>query len=194
MTERPELTIRSSEEGNPELLSPPVSENSRIQFKDMNHKEKIRSAYFSELAWGIPRKHIDMFYIPVLLSIPINEDIEYEVIRYIKEKSLLGEERGIFIKPKKLLGMFLNLVSNEYGRDISQRILKEQQYEIYMEDLIELEEQLFFLIPQINDTIQECTRRKISEKDCPKLQHFLKIKEELEQKKEQIKENIRATS
>ncbi len=187
LTERPELIIRSSEEDNPELLSPPVSENARIQFKGMNHIDKIRSAYFSELAWGIPRKHIDMFYIPVLLSIPINEEIEYEVIEYIKEKSLLGEERGIFIKPKKLLGMFLNLVSNEYGRDISQRILKEQQYEIYMEDLIELEEQLFFLIHQINDTIQECTSKNIAEKDCPKLQQFLKNKEELDKKKEQVK-------
>jgi hypothetical protein len=160
----------------------------------MNHKEKIRSAYLSELAWGIPRKHIDMFYIPVLLSIPIDEEIEYEVIEYIKEKSRLGEERGIFIKPKKLLGMFLNLVSNEYEKDISQRNLKEQQYENYMEQLIELEEQLFVLIYQITDTIQDCTSKNIPEKYCPKLQQFLKNKEDLDQKKEQIKEHIRAIS
>lgn len=160
----------------------------------MNHIDKIRSAYLSELAWGIPRKHIDMFYIPILLSIPVDEEIEYEVIEYIKEKSRLGEERGIFYKPKKLLGMFLNLVSKEYGEEISQRNLKEQKYENYMEQLIELEEQLFVLIHKISDTIQSCTRKNIAEKDCPKLQQFLKNKEELDKKKEQVKKNIRTFS
>ncbi len=194
LTDTPELIIKSSEEDNPELLSPPVSENARIQFKGMDHKEKIRAEYLSEMAWGIPRRHIDMFYIPVLLSIPIDEEIEYEVIEYIKEKSLLGVERGVVYKPKRLLGMFLNLVSNEYGGDISQRNLKEQQYENYMEQLIELEEQLFVLIHQITDTIQYCTSENIAEKDCPKLQQFLKNKEDLDKKKEQVKKNIQSYS
>lgn len=197
--EIPQLTIRSSEEKNPELLSPPVSENSRIQFKGMNHKEKVRAEYLSELAWGIPRKHIDMFYIPILLSIPIDEEIEYEVIEYVKEKSLLGEERGIFIKPKKLLGMFLNLISKEYKDDIDQLAhtldqderMKEEKYINYMEQLIELEEQLFVLIHQITDTIQYCTSENISEKDCPKLLQFFKNKADLENQIYQTKENIR---
>ena len=103
-------------------------------------------------------------------------------------------ERGVVYKPKKLLSMFLNLVSNEYGEDISQRNLKEQQYENYMEQLIELEEQLFVLIHQITDTIQYCTSKNIAEKDCPKLQQFLKNKEDLDKKKEQVKKNIQSYS
>ena len=170
----------------------------------MNDEEKIRSAFYSELAWGIPREHIDMFYIPILLSIPIDEEIEYEVIEYIKEKSLLGRERGIFKKPKQLLQMLLNMVSKEYEEDIYQRLEEEKErkqaeaeaqataLEKHMEVLMELEETMNVLIDHINDAIQECTSRNIPEGNCLKLHKFLKNKEKLEELILQTKENIRA--
>ena len=200
--ETPQLIIRTSEEDNPELLSPPVSENARIKFKGMNDEEKIRSAFYSELAWGIPREHIDMFYIPILLSIPIDEEIEYEVNEYIKEKSLLGRERGIFKTPKQLLEMFLNMVSKEYEDDIYQRLEEEKErkqaeaqaadLEKHMEVLMELEKTMNVLIDNINDTMQECTSKGIYYEGCVKLHKLKKNKKDLEELILQIKENIRA--
>ena len=188
----------------------------------MNNEEKIRSAFYSELAWGIPREHIDMFYIPVLLSMPVDKEIEYEVIEDIKEKSLLGKERGIFKKPKQLLEMLLNMVSKEYEEDIYQRLEEEKErkqaeeearaaveaqaaaeaqaeeeaqaaaLEKHMEVLMELEETMNVLIDNINDTMQECTSKGIYYEGCVKLHKFKKNKEKLEELILQTKENIRA--
>ena len=203
MTKRPELIIRSSEENNPELLSPPVSENARIKFKGMNDEEKIRSAFYSELAWGIPREHIDMFYIPILLSMPVDKEIKYEVIEDIKEKSSLGKERGIFKTPKQLLEMLLNMVSKEYEEDIYQRLEEEKErkraaaaqeadLEKHMEVLMELEEKMNVLIDNINGTMQECTSKDIYYEGCVKLHKLKKNKKDLEELILQTKENIRA--
>ena len=176
----------------------------------MNDEEKIRSAFYSELAWGIPREHIDMFYIPVLLSMPVDKEIEYEVIEGIKEKSRLGRERGIFKTPKQLLEMFLNMVSKEYEEDIYQRLEEEKErkraeaeaeaeaaaqaadLEKHMEVLMELEKTMNVLIDNINDAMQECTSKGIYYEGCVKLHKLKKNKKDLEELILQIKENIRA--
>ena len=172
----------------------------------MNDEEKIRSAFYSELAWGIPREHIDMFYIPVLLSMPVDKEIEYEVIEGIKEKSRLGRERGIFKTPKQLLEMFLNMVSKEYEEDIYQRLEEEKErkraeaeaaaqaadLEKHMEVLMELEKTMNVLIDNINDAMQECTSKGIYYEGCVKLHKLKKNKKDLEELILQTKGNIRA--
>ena len=172
-------------------------------------KYQMLKHYLSELKWkDIPLEHINGYYIPYLLSIPIDTEIDDEVRQWIEELEGYAQKREIYdISKENILFYFIKRVTKEHGEEIKEKHLQQKGNNTLRErgslpqpgflkddikNLEHIEMTIFHLLNDINRTIEGCinTYGKITKENCKRLEKLINEMDTLKERKKQIEGDI----